>query len=161
MRFRHLAIAVALMLPAAFAEAELPDTVKIGILNDMNGPFADQSGKGSVVTAHMAAEDFAEERAGFKVEILSADHLNKPDVGAQIVRAWVDRDDVSAVAELGELRCRTGGEHGNGGEASHLYRHQCRDFRPHRQVLPADYSSVDDGHLRVGHHDGPSDGRAP
>jgi branched-chain amino acid transport system substrate-binding protein len=99
MRFRHLAIAVALMLPAAFAEAELPDTVKIGILNDMNGPFADQSGKGSVVTAHMAAEDFAEERAGFKVEILSADHLNKPDVGAQIVRAWVDRDDVSAVAD--------------------------------------------------------------
>jgi branched-chain amino acid transport system substrate-binding protein len=99
MRFRHLAISVALMLPAAFAEAELPDTVKIGILNDMNGPFADQSGKGSVVTAHMAAEDFAEERAGFKVEILSADHLNKPDVGAQIVRAWVDRDDVSAVAD--------------------------------------------------------------
>jgi branched-chain amino acid transport system substrate-binding protein len=99
MRFRHLAIAIALMLPAAFAEAELPDTVKIGILNDMNGPFADQSGKGSVVTAHMAAEDFAEAGGGFKVEILSADHLNKPDVGAQIVRAWVDRDGVSAVAD--------------------------------------------------------------
>src|SRR5271165_936673 len=94
MRFRHLAIAVALMLPAAFAKAELPDTVKIGILNDMNGPFADQSGKGSVVTAQMAAEDFAEAGGGFKVEILSADHLNKPDVGAQIVRAWVDRDGV-------------------------------------------------------------------
>ncbi len=123
MRFRHLAMAVALMLPAAFAKADLPDTVKIGILNDMNGPFADQSGKGSVVSAHLAAEDFAEEGASFKVEILSADHLNKPDVGAQIARAWVDRDGVSAVAELGELRCRTGGEHGNGGEASHLYCH--------------------------------------
>ncbi len=60
----------------------------------MNGPFADQSGKGSVVTAQMAAEDFAEAGGGFKVEILSADHLNKPDVGAQIVRAWVDRDGV-------------------------------------------------------------------
>ena len=92
-------MAVALMLPAAFAQAELPDTVKIGILNDMNGPFADQSGKGSVVAAHLAAEDFAEEGGGFKVEILSADHLNKPDVGAQIAREWVDRDGVGAVAD--------------------------------------------------------------
>jgi branched-chain amino acid transport system substrate-binding protein len=99
MRFRHLAVAVALMLPAAIAQAELPATVKVGILNDMNGPFADQSGKGSVVAAQMAAEDFAEQGGGFQVEILAADHRNKPDVGAQIVREWVDRDGVDAVAD--------------------------------------------------------------
>src|SRR3984957_3882344 len=99
MRFRHLAMAVALMLPAAIAQAELPATVKIGILNDMNGPFADQSGKGSVAAAQMAAEDFAEQGGGFQVEILAADHRNKPDVGAQIVREWVDRDGVDAVAD--------------------------------------------------------------
>jgi branched-chain amino acid transport system substrate-binding protein len=99
MRFRHLAVAVALMLPAAIALAELPATVKVGILNDMNGPFADQSGKGSVVAAQMAAEDFAEQGGGFQVEILAADHRNKPDVGAQIVREWVDRDGVDAVAD--------------------------------------------------------------
>ncbi|MDR3530578.1 MAG: ABC transporter substrate-binding protein [Rhodopila sp.] len=94
-----MALAVVLMLPAAFAQADLPDTIKIGILNDMNGPFADQSGRGSVVAAQMAAEEFAAQVGGLKVQILSADHLNKPDVGAQIVREWVDRDGVAAVAD--------------------------------------------------------------
>jgi branched-chain amino acid transport system substrate-binding protein len=99
MLIRRWAMAVALMLPAALAQAQLPDVVKIGILNDMNGPFADQSGKGSVVAAQMAAEDFAGQGGGFRVEILSADHQNKPDIGAQIVREWVDRDGVDAVAD--------------------------------------------------------------
>jgi branched-chain amino acid transport system substrate-binding protein len=99
MWIRCAAMAVALLLPAAWAKAELPETIKIGILNDMNGPFADQSGRGSVVAAQMAAEAFAAQNGGLKVEILSADHLNKPDVGAQIVRAWVDRDGVAAVAD--------------------------------------------------------------
>jgi branched-chain amino acid transport system substrate-binding protein len=99
MWIRCAAIAVALLLPAALTKAELPETIKIGILNDMNGPFADQSGRGSVVAAQMAAEAFAAQSGGLKVEILSADHLNKPDVGAQIVRAWVDRDGVAAVAD--------------------------------------------------------------
>jgi branched-chain amino acid transport system substrate-binding protein len=99
MRFRGLAVTISLLLPTAFAHAELPAVVKIGILNDMNGPFADQSGKGSVVAAQMAAEDFAGQGGGFHVEILAADHQNKPDVGAQIVREWVDRDGVDAIAD--------------------------------------------------------------
>ena len=99
MWFRRSVLAAGLLLPGAFARAELPETVKIGILNDMNGPFADQSGRGSVVAAQMAAEEFAGGGGGFRVEILSADHLNKPDVGAQIVREWVDRDGVDAVAD--------------------------------------------------------------
>ena len=89
MRFRHLAIAVALMLPAAFAKAELPDTVKIGILNDMNGPFADQSGKGSVVAAQMAAEDFAEQGAASRSKscppITSTNPMSAPRSSA---RGW-------------------------------------------------------------------------
>src|SRR6195952_818913 len=99
MWFRCALLAMAVLVPTAFARAELPATVKVGILNDMNGPFADQSGRGSVVAAQMAAEDFAGLGGGFKVQILSADHLNKPDVGAQIVREWVDRDGVAAVAD--------------------------------------------------------------
>ena len=99
MRITRVALAAALMLPAAFAQAQLPAEVKIGILNDMNGPFADQSGRGSVVAAQMAAEEFAAQAVSFKVEIVSADHLNKPDVGAQIAREWVDRDGVSAIAD--------------------------------------------------------------
>jgi branched-chain amino acid transport system substrate-binding protein len=99
MLLRRAALAAVLLLPAALARAELPATVKVGILNDMNGPFADQSGRGSVVAAQMAAEEFAAQGGGFNVRILSADHLNKADVAAQIVREWVDRDGVDAVAD--------------------------------------------------------------
>lgn len=76
------------------------DTVRIGVLTDMAGPFADQVGKGSVVAAHLAAEDFAAEAQGLKVEILAADHQNKPDIGVGIVRHWVDEDQVAAVVDL-------------------------------------------------------------
>ena len=99
MWIRRVALAAALMTSGIAVHAQLPHTIKIGILNDMNGPFADQSGKGSVVAAQMAAEDFAGQDGGFNVQILSADHLNKPDVGAQIAREWVDRDGVDAVAD--------------------------------------------------------------
>ena len=94
-----LAVLAACLLPALPARAELPDTIRIGVLNDMNGPFADQSGRGSVVAAGLAADDFAAEASAPKVQILSADHQNKPDIGAQIVRQWVDRDRVAAVAD--------------------------------------------------------------
>ncbi|HVY15522.1 MAG TPA: ABC transporter substrate-binding protein [Rhodopila sp.] len=100
MRTLWAVLALALFLPAVRASAAMPDIVKIGILNDMNGPFADQSGRGSVVAAQMAAEDFAAEAPSpFKVQILAADHQNKPDIGTGIVRAWIDRDGVDAVAD--------------------------------------------------------------
>jgi branched-chain amino acid transport system substrate-binding protein len=99
MQVRLSTLIAALMLAAPLAHAQLPETVKIGILNDMNGPFRDQSGPGSVVAAQMAAEDFAAEAPAFKVQILSADHQNKPDIGAQIAREWVDRDGVAAIAD--------------------------------------------------------------
>jgi branched-chain amino acid transport system substrate-binding protein len=94
-----LFILLAACVAAPVARAALPETVKIGILNDMNGPFADQSGRGSVVAAQMAAEDFAAQPGSFPVQILSADHQNKPDIGAQIVREWVDQQGVDAVAD--------------------------------------------------------------
>lgn len=85
---------------AGAAQAQIPGNVlRIGVLNDMNGPFAAQSGRGSVVAAEMAAEDFAPEAGGLKVEILSADHQNKADVGVSIVRQWIDRDGVTAVTD--------------------------------------------------------------
>jgi branched-chain amino acid transport system substrate-binding protein len=99
MDLRRVALAIALLLPTT-ARADLPDVVKIGVLNDMNGPFADQSGRGSVVAAEMATEDFAAAGGGgFRVQVLSADHQNKPDIGSQIVREWIDRDGVAAVAD--------------------------------------------------------------
>ena len=92
--------AVVLLAPAAWADPL--GTIKIGVLNDMSGPYADLSGKGSVVAAQMAADDFAAEAGpgAPKVEILSADHQNKADVGASIARSWVDRDGVAAVVDV-------------------------------------------------------------
>ncbi len=95
-----LLLAAFLLAPAA-ARAELPASIGIGVLNDMSGPYADLSGKGSVLAAQMAAEDFAAANPGAPaVRILSADHQNKADTGAAIARAWVDRDDVAAVVDV-------------------------------------------------------------
>ena len=101
--FRRAGLAAALLpalaVPLA-AEAEIPNhTLKIGILNDQSGPFADQSGKGSVAAAELAVEDFAKDAGPLKVEILYGDHQNKPDIGSNIVRQWVDQDGVAAVAD--------------------------------------------------------------
>ncbi|MCW3476718.1 ABC transporter substrate-binding protein [Limobrevibacterium gyesilva] len=94
-----LAAVLALAPPAA--RAQFPnDTVRIGVLTDMSGPFADATGPGSALAARMAAEDFAPESNGLKVEILVGDHLNKPDVGVAIARAWVDQEGVAAIADL-------------------------------------------------------------
>ena len=79
----------------AYAQAAL----RIGVLNDQSGPYADLSGKGSVVAAQLAADDFMAE-GGARTEILYADHQNKADVGAAIARGWVDRDGVAAVVDV-------------------------------------------------------------
>jgi branched-chain amino acid transport system substrate-binding protein len=81
--------------------AHAESLIRIGVLNDMSGPYADLSGRGSVIAAQMAADDFAKENGpGVKVEILSGDHQNKVDVGTQIVRRWVDVDNVAAVVDV-------------------------------------------------------------
>lgn len=92
-------VAFALLINSA--SAEVPgNLVKIGVLSDFSGPFADQAGKGSLVAAQMAAEDFAAESKDLKVEIVSADHQNKPDLGASIARRWIDQDGVTAIVDL-------------------------------------------------------------
>ena len=93
--------AAALAGLAAGASAQIPGgTIKIGVLSDFSGPFADQVGKGSLVGAQLAAEDFARQAGGLKVEIVSADHQNKPDVGVAIARRWVDEEGVDAIVDL-------------------------------------------------------------
>jgi branched-chain amino acid transport system substrate-binding protein len=76
------------------------DTVKIGILTDMSGSFADNTGEGSVVAARMAIEDFGGTVRGHRVELISADHQNSPDTGLAKAREWFERDNVGLVAEL-------------------------------------------------------------
>ncbi|MHB2209462.1 ABC transporter substrate-binding protein [Methylobacterium sp. CM6257] len=89
------ALAGALMMGTAAAQTN----VKIGILGDRSGAYSDISGEGSVVAAKLAIEDFKPEAHGLKVEIISADHQNKPDVGAAIARQWYDRDNVDMITD--------------------------------------------------------------
>lgn len=76
------------------------ESVKVGVLTDMAGPFADQAGEGSVVAARLAAEDYTSAGGKLRVEIVSADHQNKPDVGVSIARKWVDVENVAAIVDL-------------------------------------------------------------
>src|SRR4029078_13582019 len=83
------------------AEAAMSDNViKIGVLNDRSGPYADLSGTGSAVAAQMAAEEFGNSIAGTPIEIVSADHQNKPDIGLGIARRWFDNENVDVVADI-------------------------------------------------------------
>ncbi|MCR4524734.1 MULTISPECIES: ABC transporter substrate-binding protein [Bosea] len=75
-------------------------TVKAGVLNDRSGLYADLSGEGSVIAARMAVEDFKAADKGIKVEIVSADHQNKPDVGSTIARQWYDQDGVDLILDV-------------------------------------------------------------
>jgi branched-chain amino acid transport system substrate-binding protein len=93
-----LALAAAAALASA-AQAE-DITVKLGVLNDMSSLYADIGGQGSVLAAKMAIADFDPAAHGMKVELISADHLNKPDVGANIAKQWIDVDHVDAILDV-------------------------------------------------------------
>jgi branched-chain amino acid transport system substrate-binding protein len=76
------------------------DLIRIGVLNDQSGLYADFGGKTSVDAARMAVEDFGGKVLGRRIEVVSSDHLNKPDVASAIARRWFDVDGVDAVADL-------------------------------------------------------------
>ena len=74
--------------------------VKIGVLNDMSGLYADLAGPGSVVAAQMAVEDSGLTKKGWKIDVISADHQNKPDIGVNIARQWIDVDKVDVISDV-------------------------------------------------------------
>ncbi|KMO13535.1 ABC transporter substrate-binding protein [Methylobacterium platani] len=106
---RAMTAAAALLLSSAFTSGLLAQSgsqktsglsdgkVKIGVLTDLSGPASTANGMGSVVAAQMAAEDFG---AGLNVEVVSADHQGKPDVGSAVAGRWFDVDGVDVVADM-------------------------------------------------------------
>jgi len=94
-----LAFALAALITNA-AQAQSPVPVKIGVLTDMSSLYADDTGPGSVAAAKMAIADFNPAAHGLKVELVSADHQNKPDVGASIARQWYDVDHVDMIVDV-------------------------------------------------------------
>ena len=98
MKLKTLTLAgLAAMMMAGSA---LAVDVKLGVLNDRSGIYADLSGEGSVVAARMAVEDFGAADKGINVEIISADHQNKPDVASTIARQWYDEEGVDVIVDV-------------------------------------------------------------
>ncbi|MBV8209187.1 MAG: ABC transporter substrate-binding protein [Burkholderiaceae bacterium] len=95
-------LAMVPMLLVGAAHAQVADgVVKIGVLTDLSGAYSDLSGQGSVVAVQMAIDDFvAREKPSFKVEMVYADHQNKPDIAANKAREWFERDGVDMVTDL-------------------------------------------------------------
>ena len=94
-----LAFALAALMTTA-AQAQNPVTVKIGVLTDMSSLYADDTGPGSVVAAKLAVDDFNPAAHDMKVDLVSADQQNKPDVGADIARQWFDVDHVDMIVDV-------------------------------------------------------------
>ena len=99
MRFRFLLATAAATILATSAYAQGTD-IKIGVLNDRSGTYADLSGEGSAVAARMAAEDFGAAAKGLNVEVVAADHQNKPDIASNVARQWIDEDGVDVIADV-------------------------------------------------------------
>jgi len=103
MRTASRLLALACLVPlAALAQGKV---VKIGVMNDMSGPYADLSGQGSVVAAKMAAEEFGNKVAGMPIEVVSADHQNKPDIALSIATKWFDVDGVDVIVDVPNSGC--------------------------------------------------------
>jgi len=101
MKLQGTLVAIAAALAAGGAHAQISDgVIKIGVMNDMSGLYADLTGPGSVVAARLAVEDFGAAKKGLKVEIVGADHQNKPDVGSTIARTWYDTDKVDVIVDV-------------------------------------------------------------
>jgi len=100
-KLKQLALAAGLALAFGAAHAQISgNVVKIGVMNDQSGTYADIAGPGSVVAAKMAVEDFKAKQKGLNVEIVFADHQNKPDVGRQIAGKWYDAEGVDMIIDV-------------------------------------------------------------
>jgi branched-chain amino acid transport system substrate-binding protein len=92
--------ALTVTIPASVRAESAAKPLKIGILNDQSGPYADITGQGSVVAAQMAIDDFGGKVLDQPIQLVFADHQNKPDVGVAIAGRWLDSEGVDAIVDL-------------------------------------------------------------
>ena len=97
---RLLALALPCLLPLTAAAQMTGNVIKIGVLNDQSGLYADLGGQGSVVAAKMAAEEVGGKVNGVPIEVIGADHQNKPDIGSGIATKWYDVDGVDVIVDV-------------------------------------------------------------
>src|SRR5258705_194934 len=97
---RAFGVALAALCALAGGSAMAQGVVRIGVMNDMSGVYSDDQGPGSLLAAQMAVEDFGGRAAGAAVEVVSGDHQNKTDIGAQVARRWLDAEGVGMIIDL-------------------------------------------------------------
>jgi len=102
MNSKKLAVTAALVSAAFGAQAQVSGgTVKIGVMTDLSGTYSDLAGQGSVIATKMAIDDFiAKEKPNFKIEMVTADHQNKPDIASSKAREWLERDNVDTITDI-------------------------------------------------------------
>ena len=96
---RTALVATGALLPARYARGQTPP-LRIGVLTDMTGAYSANNGPGNVLGAQLAIEEFAREQPGLKVELISSDFQNKPDVAASIAREWLDRQAIDMILDV-------------------------------------------------------------
>ena len=95
-----LLVSVSTVLTAGASALAQDKNVKIGVLSDQSGLYSDVGGPGSVLAAQMAAEDSGLTGKGWKIDVISGDHLNKPDIGSNIARQWFDVEKIDVIADV-------------------------------------------------------------
>ena len=99
-KMRAFLLGTALAVGAASGALAQDKTAKIGVLTDLSGLYADLGGQGSIVAAEMAIEDSGMKAKGWKIDLVSADHQNKPDTGTAITRRWIDTEKVDVLTDV-------------------------------------------------------------
>ncbi len=93
-------LAASILIPGLAQADSATKPIKIGVLNDQSGPYADVTGQGSVVAAQLAIDEFGGKVLGQPIQLIFADHQNKPDVGVAIAGRWLDNEGVDAIVDL-------------------------------------------------------------
>jgi len=141
-------VGAALAVGAGAASAQVSDgVIKIGVMSDMSSLYADIGGPGSTLAARMAVEDFGAAKKGMKVEIVSADHQNKADVGSSVARQWYDVDKVDAIFVVPNSAVALADQPANARKGQGVHRLGRGVFGPDRQGLLAEYGALDLRHL--------------
>ena len=145
-------------LPLVRPRAQGAPTVKIGVLNDMSGPYLNTGGPTSVICCKQALEDFGVSGKGINVEVINADHQNKPDLAVSIARQWFDRDGVDMILDVPTSSVALAVQGGDAREEQGLPRLRRGDDGPDRRAVLAQLRALDLRHLHAGEIDRRRDG---
>ena len=138
--------ALAAVLACGGANAQQVN-VKIGVLSDMSSLYADIGGPGSVAAAKLAIADFTKDHPNVKVEMITGDHQNKPDIGSQIANQWYDVDKVDMIIDMPNSGVALAVEPGHCRQEQDIHRLWRSGVRPHRREVQRQHHALDLRHL--------------